>query len=70
VDKIHRIRQFSPCEFFLAAAGITPIIKDSQIEIHRSLARYVAGGGNAEFFWRLKIKFFGSIVFRVVIDQD
>jgi hypothetical protein len=70
VDKIHRIRQFSPCEFFLAATGITPIIKDSQIEIHQSLAGYVAGGGNAEFFWRLKTRFFGSIVFRVVIAQD
>lgn len=46
VDKIYRIRQFSPCELFIAAAGLTSIIKDSQIEIHESLVRHMADGGD------------------------
>ena len=37
VNKICRIRELIPCEFFIAGAGKSAIITNARLEIHKSM---------------------------------
>jgi 20S proteasome alpha/beta subunit len=44
VDKIYRIREFIPCQVFIAGAGPSTVIKNTCTEIHESIKRAMDSG--------------------------